>query len=93
MARGVPADGTPAEYEEHFIPPAPPPLPKLDPMAKGAWVALFGGPDGIRDYRDRIAQLSSVAGVRSIEPAIYNTVLLSCGGRAGSSHGYCRCHC
>jgi hypothetical protein len=29
---------------EHFIPPAPPPLPKLDPMAKGAWAALFGGP-------------------------------------------------
>jgi hypothetical protein len=44
VARGVPADGTPAEDEEHFVPPAPPPLPKLDPMAKGAWVALFGGP-------------------------------------------------
>jgi hypothetical protein len=44
VARGVPADGRPAEDEEHFIPPAPPPLPKLDPMAKGAWVALFGGP-------------------------------------------------
>jgi hypothetical protein len=44
VARGVPTDGTPAEDEEHFIPPAPPPLPKLDPMAKGAWVALFGGP-------------------------------------------------
>ncbi len=44
VARGVPADGTPAGDEEHFIPPAPPPLPKLDPMAKGAWVALFGGP-------------------------------------------------
>jgi hypothetical protein len=29
---------------EHFIPPAPPPLPKLDPLAKGAWAALFGGP-------------------------------------------------
>jgi lipoprotein-releasing system permease protein len=40
------------------------------------------GPDGIHDYRDRIAQLSGVPGVRSIEPAIYNTVLLSCGGRA-----------
>jgi hypothetical protein len=40
----VPADGTPAEDEEHFVPPAPPPLPKLDPMAKGAWLALFGGP-------------------------------------------------
>jgi len=44
MARGVPADGTPADDEEHFIPPAPPPLPKLDPLAKGAWAALFGGP-------------------------------------------------
>jgi hypothetical protein len=44
VARGVPADGTPADDEEHFIPPAPPPLPKLDPLAKGAWAALFGGP-------------------------------------------------
>ncbi|HXO88600.1 MAG TPA: ABC transporter permease [Candidatus Acidoferrales bacterium] len=40
------------------------------------------GPDGIHDYRELIAQLSSVPGVRSIDPAIYNTVLLSCGGRA-----------
>ncbi len=30
--------------EEHFVPPPPPPLPKLDPVTKGAWVALFGGP-------------------------------------------------
>ncbi len=30
--------------DEHFIPPAPPPLPSLDPIAKGAWAALFGGP-------------------------------------------------
>jgi hypothetical protein len=29
---------------EHFIPPPPPPLPHLDPVAKGAWTALFGGP-------------------------------------------------
>jgi lipoprotein-releasing system permease protein len=39
-------------------------------------------PDGIHDYRELMTQLSGVAGVRSIEPAIYNTVLLSCGGRA-----------
>ncbi|MEP7024419.1 MAG: hypothetical protein ABJB47_11605 [Actinomycetota bacterium] len=32
------------EEEEHFIPPPPPPLPTLDPVAKGAWTALFGGP-------------------------------------------------
>ena len=44
VARGVPPAGTPAEDEEHFVPPAPPPLPKLDPVAKGAWAALFGGP-------------------------------------------------
>jgi hypothetical protein len=43
-ARGVPADRTPTDDDEHYIPPAPPPLPKLDPVAKGAWVALFGGP-------------------------------------------------
>ena len=24
--------------------PPPPPLPTLDPVTKGAWVALFGGP-------------------------------------------------
>jgi hypothetical protein len=44
VARGVPVDGPPADDEGHFIPPVPPPLPKLDPVAKGAWTALFGGP-------------------------------------------------
>jgi hypothetical protein len=29
---------------EHYVPPAPPPLPRLDPVTKGAWLALFGGP-------------------------------------------------
>jgi hypothetical protein len=36
----VPAD----DDDEHFVPPVPPPLPRLDPITKGAWVALFGGP-------------------------------------------------
>jgi len=30
--------------EEHYVPPPPPPLPKVDPVTKGAWLALFGGP-------------------------------------------------
>jgi hypothetical protein len=30
--------------EDHFVPPPPPPLPGLDPVTKGAWLALFGGP-------------------------------------------------
>jgi len=40
------------------------------------------GQQGIRDYRNLMTRLSSTAGVRSIEPAIYDTVLLSSGGRA-----------
>jgi hypothetical protein len=40
-ARGTPQDDP---DEEHFVPPTPPALPKLDPVTKGAWLALFGGP-------------------------------------------------
>jgi lipoprotein-releasing system permease protein len=39
-------------------------------------------PEGIRDYRALMAQLSSAPDVRSIEPAIYDTVLLSSGSHA-----------
>jgi len=39
-------------------------------------------PQGIHDYRALMARLENTPGVKSIEPAIYNTVLLSCGGRA-----------
>jgi hypothetical protein len=42
----APRDWTevPAPEDEHFIPPPPPPLPSIDPVTKGAWAALFGGP-------------------------------------------------
>jgi len=41
----VPAPLPPAAGDdEHYVPPDPPPLPRLDPVSKGAWVALFGGP-------------------------------------------------
>ena len=40
------------------------------------------GPDGLHDYRELIAKLGDTPGVESIEPAIYNTVLLSAGGQA-----------
>lgn len=39
-------------------------------------------PEGIRDYRQLMAKLGAVPGVASIEPAIYNTVLLSFGSHA-----------
>ncbi|MBE1535165.1 hypothetical protein [Actinomadura algeriensis] len=35
----------PAEDDDgHYVPPPPPPLPAADPLTKGAWVALVGGP-------------------------------------------------
>lgn len=39
-------------------------------------------PEGIRDYRALMARLSKTPGVQSIVPAVYDTVLLSLGGRA-----------
>jgi hypothetical protein len=32
------------EDDERYVPPRIPPQPKLDPVARGAWTALFGGP-------------------------------------------------
>jgi lipoprotein-releasing system permease protein len=40
------------------------------------------GSQGIGNYREVAAQLSAIPGVRSIEPAVYNTVLLSSGRHA-----------
>ena len=40
--RDAPLPENPAD--QHFVPPVPPPLPKLEPATKLAWVALFGGP-------------------------------------------------
>ncbi|QKG26492.1 hypothetical protein [Actinomadura verrucosospora] len=44
-----PADDAPEfppddDEEGHYIPPPPPPLPSADPLTKGAWIALIGGP-------------------------------------------------
>ncbi len=38
--------------------------------------------EGIRNYRGLMARLSNTPGVQSIVPAVYDTVLLSIGGRA-----------
>lgn len=32
------------DLDDRYIPPPIPPLPKLDPVVRGAWTALFGGP-------------------------------------------------
>jgi hypothetical protein len=47
VRRAVPQP-TPAGDDEaedgRYVPPAPEPLPPLDPIAKGAWAGLLGGP-------------------------------------------------
>ena len=40
------------------------------------------GPEGIRNYRELMARLAGTPGVRSIEPTIYNNVLLASGNHA-----------
>ena len=37
-------DDSPADAEEHFVPPPPPPLPKPPPARLLAWLGLFGVP-------------------------------------------------
>lgn len=32
------------DEDGHYVPPPPPPLPSADPLTKGAWIALIGGP-------------------------------------------------
>jgi len=39
-----PASPGPPPGDEDFVPPDPPPLPALDPVAKGSWAALLAGP-------------------------------------------------
>lgn len=39
-----PATGDDDPDDGHYVPPDPPPLPRLDPVSKFAWAALFGGP-------------------------------------------------
>jgi hypothetical protein len=39
-----PADEATWDDEGHFVPPEPPPLPRLEPRRKLAWIGLFGAP-------------------------------------------------
>jgi hypothetical protein len=39
-----PASPPAVPAEEHFVPPAPPPLPTADPVTRMAWIAVISGP-------------------------------------------------
>lgn len=46
QSRDTPELNTAATWDDegHFVPPTPPPLPRLEPRRKAAWLALFGSP-------------------------------------------------
>jgi hypothetical protein len=48
--------------DERYVPPVPPPLPRLDPASKLAWAALFGGPGYLLVSVIAGWQISSLAG-------------------------------
>lgn len=41
---GENAGGSAGADDEHFVPPAPPPVPRPDPVSAWSWAGLFGGP-------------------------------------------------
>jgi hypothetical protein len=44
IPRPSPAGDDEEEDDNRYVPPPPEPLPELDPVAKGAWAGLLGGP-------------------------------------------------
>jgi hypothetical protein len=41
---GLGLDDEDENSDDRYVPPHVPPLPRIDPVARGAWTALFGGP-------------------------------------------------
>ena len=62
--------------DEHYIPPVPPPLPKLDPVTKGAWLALFGGPLYLLISTAVDAPISGVAAFLAVAAFVGGFVIL-----------------
>ena len=44
VAATVADPGYPAELDDHFVPPEPPPLPRGDAISRLAWAGVIGGP-------------------------------------------------
>lgn len=72
--RDTTAPNDPAE--EHYIPPPPPPLPKLDPVTKGAWLALFGGPFYLLIATALGWQVSGLAAIAAVAAFVGGFVVL-----------------
>lgn len=77
-AASGPRDAQPADdpAEEHYIPPVPPPLPKLNPVTKIAWLALFGGPLYLLINRAIGATISTLAAFLAVAAFVGGFVVI-----------------
>lgn len=75
--------------EERYVPPVPPPLPQLDPAAKLAWAALFGGPGYLLVAVVAGWQVSGVAGLIAIAAFVggFATLIMRMGDRPPGDSG------
>jgi hypothetical protein len=64
------------ESGDRYVPPPPAPLPKLDPVAKGAWAGLLGGPGYLLAATLLGWQISGIAAVIAIVAFIAGFALL-----------------
>lgn len=85
----APPPPPPAEEDEHFVPPPPPPLPQLDPVSKGAWAALFGGPAYLLIAVLVNWQISSIAAFIAVAAFVggFATLVMRMGDRPPNDSG------
>lgn len=77
------------EDDERYVPPAPPPLPRLDPASKLAWAALFGGPGYLLVSVMAGWQISSLAGFVAVAAFVggFATLIMRMGDRPPDDSG------
>ena len=82
-----PATDAAEDDDDRYIPPPPPPLPQLDPVAKGAWAALFGGPAYLLLATFRDWQVSGWAALAAVAAFVGGFVVLVIRMGDGPSRG------
>ena len=72
--------------DDHYVPPPPPPLPRLDPVTKGAWLALFGGPLYLLIATAVGGSISGLAAFLSVAAFVGGFVSSSCAWTTAAAH-------
>jgi hypothetical protein len=78
-----------ADDDERYVPPIPPPLPRLDPTSKLAWAALFGGPGYLLVSVMAGWQISGVAAFVAVAAFVggFATLIMRLGDRPPGDSG------